>query len=238
MHRGSPPHNDTTVLETKVGYCFHDGRLLDLALTHPAYRHEHHEAEGDFERLEFLGDAVLSLLLADQLYRQRDEADEGTLTVLRSQCASGRALSEIAREIGLDAFLKLGKGDVIPAQSQLPRYLAAALEALLGAAWLDGGLDAAGAIYARLFKARVAALERDPWADNPKGELQALMQAHERSLPVYDVVSVEGPPHAPRYRVTVTADETQAVGEGHSKQSAETSAAQAWLDAYDDTVDS
>lgn len=223
---------DPATLESRIGYCFRDASLLALALTHPSYSHEHREATGDYQRLEFLGDAVLNLILAEQLYRDQAEADEGTLTVLRSQCASGRALSEIAQAIDLGTFLRFGKGDDAPAKRLLQSNLAASMEALLGAAWMDGGLEAARAIYLRLFHGRVAALEQNPWAQNPKGELQAWMQARNLGLPVYAVATVEGPTHDPRFCVAVEIDGLRAIGHGGSKQRAEADAARAWLDDY------
>ena len=103
---------------------------------------------------------------------------------------------------------------------------------LLGAAWIDGGIEAARAIYARLFHGRAGALEAEPWHDNPKGELQARVQAGEPALPVYTLLSVDGPEHAPLYRVQVEAAGCRAVVEGCSKQAAEKAAARAWLLHY------
>ena len=221
-------HDDATV-EGRIGYRFRDPRLLETALTHPSYRHEHADVADDYQRLEFLGDAVLGLLLADQLYRERETADEGELTILRSQCASGRALGGIAREIGLQNRLRLGRSAATADKRQAVRQLAAGLEAVLGAVWLDGGWEAVRAVYARLFHGRMAALDRNPWADNPKGELQAWAQAHGHPNPVYTVVAVDGPTHAPCYVVAVEVAGRQASGQGGGKQRAESAAAAAWL---------
>jgi ribonuclease-3 len=221
-----------TLLQTRLGYAFADANLLQTALTHPSFRHEHPEAGADNQRLEFLGDAVLGLLLAEQLFREKPEADEGALTVLRSRCSNGRVLAEIARSLALNECLLLGRGAGHDGNRCRPSSLAAALEAILGAAWIDGGLEAARAIYARLFHDRAGALEADPWRDNPKGELQARVQAGEPVLPVYTLLAADGPEHAPRYRVQVEAAGCRAVGEGGSKQAAEKAAARAWLAAH------
>jgi len=226
----TPAH--LAAIEARLGYRFRRTELLQAALTHPSFRHEHPEVREDNQRLEFLGDAVLGLLLAEQLFREKPEADEGALTVLRSRCSNGRVLAEIARSLALDECLLLGRGAGHDGNRCRPSSLAAALEAVLGAAWIDGGLEAARAIYARLFHNRAGALEADPWRDNPKGELQARVQAGEPVLPVYTLLAAEGPEHARRYRVQVEAAGCRAVGEGGSKQAAEKAAARAWLAAY------
>lgn len=226
----TPAH--LTALETRLGYRFRRTELLQAALTHPSFRHEHPEVREDNQRLEFLGDAVLGLLLAEQLFREKPAVDEGALTVLRSRCANGRVLAEIARGLALDECLRLGRGAGNDENRCRSSSLAAAIEALLGAAWIDGGLEAARVIYARLFLDRARALEDEPWRDNPKGELQARVQAGEPVLPVYTLLAAEGPEHARRYRVQVEAAGCRAVGEGGSKQAAEKAAARAWLAAY------
>lgn len=215
-------------LEERLGYRFRRPELLQAALTHPSFRHEHPESGADNQRLEFLGDAVLDLLLAEQLFMEQPQADEGALTVMRSRCSNGRALAETARGIELGGCLRLGRG----AARCTPSSLAAALEALLGAAWMDGGIEAARTIYAQLFRGSAGALDAEPWTDNPKGELQARVQAGEPVLPVYTLLAADGPEHAPRYRVQVEAAGRHAVGEGGSKQEAEKAAARAWLEQH------
>lgn len=219
-----------SVLEERLDYRFSDTGLLEIALTHPSYRHEHASSAGDYQRLEFLGDAVLGLLLAEQLYQQETSADEGKMTEMRSRYACGRSLGVIARAIDLESFVRFGcRGDSSP--RNLTRSLAAVVEALLGAAWLDGGLPAARRVYGRLFHDRVAELETTPWAENPKGALQELAQARDLGLPAYTVVASEGPDHAPSFRVMVEVGGMRAEGTGGNKQEAETAAACAWLAA-------
>ena len=226
----TPAHQ--AAFEERLGYHFRRKDLLQAALTHPSFRHEHPGTGADNQRLEFLGDAVLGLLLAEQLFQEQPEADEGALTVLRSRCSNGRVLAEIARDLELGGYMRLGRGAAHGGGRCPPSSLAAALEALLGAAWIDGGIEAARAIYARLFHGRAGALEAEPWHDNPKGELQARVQAGEPALPVYTLLAADGPEHAPRYRVQVEAAGFRAIGEGGSKQAAEKAAARAWLGQY------
>ena len=219
-----------TALESRLGYAFAEPYLLQTALTHPSFRHEHPGMQTDNQRLEFLGDAVLGLLLAEQLFLERPDADEGALTVLRSRCANGTILAEIARELELDNLLRLGRGANSDGNRCRDSNLAAAIEAVLGAAWIDGGIEAARAIYARLFRDRAGVMQADDlWRDNPKGELQAHVQAAGPDLPVYTLIAAEGPDHARRYRVRVEAAGYSAVGEGTSKRDAEKAAARAWL---------
>ncbi len=218
-------------LESRLGYCFNDRSLLQQALTHPSCTPVREESSEHNQRLEFLGDAVLGLLLADQLYRERPD-DEGGLTILRSRCASGRSLARLARTIDLGSHLLLGAGARREALHQQPRTLAAAFEALLGAAWLDGGLPAVQQIYDHLIRDHATMLQRDPWADNPKGELQAWLQSESDELPCYELLSSSGPDHAPSYTVSVTAAGHSATGRGPNKRDAETAAAARWLELY------
>jgi ribonuclease-3 len=217
-------------VETLLGHAFNDRRLLLAALTHPSYRHEHPETGDDFQRLEFLGDAVLNLLTAEHVYRRDAASDEGLLTVLRSQCASGRALARLARELNLGACLRLGRSAASSAREKTSgRILAGALEALFGALWLDGGAAAAAKAFARLFGARLQELTPDPWAGNPKGELQDIAQRRFQTLPGYSVEESCGPAHKRRYRVAVTLGGLRAEGEGDSRRAAERQAAHALL---------
>ncbi|MDD5706832.1 MAG: ribonuclease III [Kiritimatiellae bacterium] len=235
MHKHAAMPSDPTLepvaLETAIGYTFRDPQLLASALTHPSYRHEHDDVKDDFQRLEFLGDAVLGLLTAEYVFRQHEADDEGLLTVLRSQCTSGRALAAVAAEIDLGARLRLGRGDERQLRRQQGRILADAMEAVMGAVWLDGGHAGAAAVFERVFVPRMSRLSQSLWAHNPKGELQDLAQRRYQCLPLYVVESSGGPEHAPRYVVSVTVDGRRALGEGGSKRMAESAAARALLTA-------
>ena len=216
------------ILEKRLGYVFTDQTLLALALTHPSYGYEHPEAGGDNQRLEFLGDAVLDLLVAEYAYLRVPDVDEGVLTVMRSQCVSGKALAEVASSMDLGSFMRFGKSLKTEAQRNLPRNLAAAFEAVVGAIWLDGGLEAVRDVFRVYFTAKVDALAHSVWTGNPKGRLQALAQK-EHDQPVYSVESVSGPPHDPHFRVRVSALGREAIGEGGGRHRAEAAAALEWL---------
>lgn len=189
-----------TELEKRIGYVFRNAALLDRALTTPACRMDHPEAV-DNQRLEFLGDAVFGLLSADAVFTAYPSEQEGSLTVRRTHLVSGLALAEAAERIGLDKFLKRNAG-----ASPLPphaKVYADAMEAVMGAVWLDGGLDAVRSVFARLDLPIGGKLNE--WGDNPKGRLQVLAQARKPSRrPVYTVDSVSGPPHRPIVTVTVS----------------------------------
>lgn len=220
---------DLAALEAVLGYSFHDRRLLLTAVTHPSYRYEHLDVSDDSQRLEFLGDAVLGLLTAEYVYRRHADGDEGLLTVLRSRGTSGKALAQVARALNLGAFLRLGRGEDSPRRRQHGRTLADAMEAVIGAAWIDGGFAAAAVLFGRAIEPLLRGLSRDPWEDNPKGELQAYAQSRFQTLPLYRGAPPTGPDHAPCHRATVELGGELAVGEGGSKQEAESAAARALL---------
>lgn len=222
---------DVVALQERMGYRFRDGGLLAAALTHRSYRFEHAGVDADNERLEFLGDSILGTLATEHLYRTFTACDEGRLTALRSRVTSGKALAHCAREIGLGACLRMGQGEARTGGCMRASNLANALEALLGAAYLDGGLEAARTIFNEVILRRAAGLDEDPWADNPKGRIQELAQSRWRQGPRYEVLSAAGPAHAPHYTVKLTLpDGSEATGEGSSKQAAEAAAAEAMLE--------
>jgi len=218
-------------LERTLGYGFVNRSLLETALTNPSYRSDH-TAEGvkDNQRLEFLGDAVFGLLTAQEVYERFGDEDEGGLTVRRSHMASGRALAELARRIGLGSYLRLGKGDEAAGGREKDKSLTDAMEAVFGAAWCDGGLKAARKIYATLM-AEHADEPLDVWAENPKGQLQELAQRKVwPDSPAYELTEVTGPSHAPQYTVRASVHGGHAAtGEGKTKRAAEVAAAQALL---------
>ena len=219
-------------LETSLGYVFKNGALLEKALTNPSYRADHAaEKVEDNQRLEFLGDAVFGLLTAQLVFERYAEEDEGGLTVRRSHLASGRGLAELARRIGLGAYLRLGKGDEAAGGRDKEKSLTDAMEAVFGAAWCDGGLTAVQTIFHTLVDGQLE-VPLDVWSENPKGGLQELAQRHAwPDSPVYESVDVAGPDHAPLYTVKArVAGGYEAVGEGRTKRAAETAAAKALLE--------
>ncbi len=216
-------------LEKALGYRFRRRARLELALTHPSFRHEATDVSEDNQRLEFLGDAVLGMVVADHLVATHLEHAEGELTRLRSQIANTQALAVIARGIGLGEALRLGRGESQNGGAQRVGNLADALEAVIGAAYLDGGLKAAQKIFEKLF---VPPLEKitDGDGENPKGSLQELCQKLWKINPEYRVVSAEGPAHARSYCVeAVIRGEVYGSGQGPNKRVAESTAAAAAL---------
>ncbi len=185
------------------GYTFRDDALLKEALTTPAYRMVHPRAT-DNQRLEFLGDAVLGLLAAERLYVAFPHAAEGALTVRRTHMVSSAALCAAANRFGLASRLKRNRG-----AAELSRHaktLADAVEAILGAAYLDGGFAAARTIFETLGLPTQGQADADG-CDNPKGALQERVQAlHPPRHPVYELVRAEGAAHAPVFTVRVTVE--------------------------------
>ncbi len=214
----------------KHGLTFTDWALLDLALTHPSYRNEHPEVTGDNERLEFLGDALLDFLAAEWLYRRHPELDEGEMTRWRARLVQGEQLARFAEDLGLEAVLQVGRGEAESWERARISILADAFEALLGALYLDQGLEAVRRfVVPRLAQAQAA------WAAqgapvNPKTRLQEWTQARGLGTPRYVLVRREGPDHAPRFWAAVqVAGREWGRGVGPSKRAAEQAAAeQAW----------
>jgi len=211
-------------LEKRIKYRFKKKALLEAALTHPSYRYEMPDAESDNQRLEFLGDAVLGLLAADILMERNPQAAEGELTKLKSAISSGLALASAARALGLGAHLRLGKGEAASGGADRDSNLEDALEALLGAVWLDGGLKAARKFFDRnIFQCLENA---EPVLNNPKGILQEYAQKKGYAAPEYKVTEATGPDHARRYCVEVTVSTYAYRGEGTSRREAEKNAAE------------
>ena len=216
-----------SALEEKLGYNFRDKSLLEQALTTPACRMDR-PSVSDNQRLEFLGDAVFGFLAADAVYNAYPEEQEGALTVRRTHLVSGATLAETAERIELRKYLMRNKG-----ATELPpcaKPLSDAMEAVMGAVWLDGGLDAARSVFAKLNLPVDEPLNE--WRANPKGALQVRAQALRPSChPEYVVDSVTGPDHAPIVTVTVRVRGMgEATATAGSKSAAEVAAAAALLE--------
>ena len=220
-----------TEFENRIGYGFKNRSLLEMALTSPSCRMEHPEVE-DNQRLEFLGDAVFGLLSASAVFSAYPGEQEGALTVRRTHLVSTVALIAAAKRIGLGEFLKRNAGaGPLPKNAKM---LADALEAVMGAVWLDGGMESAKRFFLRLELPIDKKL--NVWSDNPKGHLQVLSQSLKPSRkPVYRVDSVKGPSHAPTVPVTVS---VQGLGSATvtagSQRQAEVAAAVALLEKLND----
>ena len=232
--------SDLATLQDRLGYQFRDEGQLRLALTHPSVAHESGAAGagGDeaprrpqhTQRLEFLGDAVLQLVLTRELYEKFPVFDEGPLTKARAKLVNRRTLAEHARALGLGAHLVLGHGEEMHGGRERPSALADTFEALLGAIFLDGGLEAARDFILREFGAAFGKLSVLPIIENPKGELQELLQARSPEAPEYQVLSSSGPDHDRMFECTVQhAGVELAHGRGKSKKAAESDAALAAL---------
>ncbi|MBN1269101.1 MAG: ribonuclease III [Kiritimatiellae bacterium] len=217
-------------LEAALGYRFRRRARLEMALTHPSYRYEDQTAPDDNQRIEFLGDAVLGLIAAEHLFRRFHEMREGELTKLRSQIASSKALAHIAEKIELGKYLRLGRGEDKSGGAERPSNLADALEAILGAAYLDGGMKAACRIFNKLFAAELDQMHGHLWAANPKGALQEYAQDRWKMSPHYRIVHEDGPAHSKNFTAEVLVNgRVCGSGRGANKRTAEVAAARAAL---------
>ena len=190
-------------LERILGHAFRDPALLELALTHPSVAHEQGMPIQTNQRLEFLGDAVLQLVLTRELYEKFPAFGEGPLTKARAKLVNRRTLAERARQLGLGRNLILSRGEETHGGRDRPSTLADTFESLLGAILLDGGFEVAREFILRLFLEAFGQLEVIPILENPKGELQELLQAKSSEAPRYHVVSVSGPDHDRMFECTV-----------------------------------
>ncbi|MGK0189009.1 MAG: ribonuclease-3 [Verrucomicrobiales bacterium] len=217
-------------LEQRTGYKFRNSLLLAEALTHPSLAYETQRPHFDNQRLEFLGDAVLQLVLTDELYRIFPKFNEGTLTKLRSRLVSRSALNRCAVSIRLGDYLLMGKGEDASGGRNRPSTLADAVESLIGAVYLDSGIEAARAFVLRLCDTHLQEIIDEPDEINPKGHLQELLQSHSTVSPHYHIVAQEGPDHCKIFKAEVIwCGQILASGTGKSKKLAETAAARAAL---------
>ena len=212
-------------LEERIGHRFADGRLLELALTHSSWCAEN-DGESSNERLEFLGDAVLGLAAAHRLYGDARCLTEGQMSKARAAVVSGAALAEVGRRLGLGALLRLGRGEESSGARGNPSLLANALEAVIGAVYLDGGPSSADIVIGRLMGRRLRNAARTPGGADFKTRLQELAAGAGLAPPRYKVTA-SGPEHLKRFRVSVSAGSAGGVGEGSTKKGAAQRAAKA-----------
>ncbi|MFN0045576.1 MAG: ribonuclease III [Sphingorhabdus sp.] len=202
-----------------------DLEIYERALTHGS------TGQPDYQRLEFLGDRILGLVIADLLYHRFDSEAEGRLSHRLNALVSGSTCAEIARQIELFSYIKLGKQARDDGAQQSDNVLGDAMEALIGALYLDHGLDAARAFIERLWGPLIETANGAP--KHPKSSLQEWCAANGRKVPEYQITKKEGPPHAMRFEITVTVKGFDPVSaSANSKQAAETAAALAFLEAY------
>jgi len=218
-------------IEAALGYAFRDPDLLRTALTHKSFINENPtSAGGHNERLEFLGDAVLDLVVSHVLVERFPAHDEGDLSKLRAVVVSEPGLAAAARRLGLGDGLRLGKGEELTGGRAKASLLADSYEAVLAAIYLDGGLESASAAVQRHFGEVLAGLERGEGAVDYKTRLQEWVQAHLRVIPRYKLVATTGPDHDKTFETELTVGEdVLARGVGKSKKEAEQRAAAAAL---------
>lgn len=212
-------------LMNALGYQFQNPALLRQALTHPSM------GKADNQRLEFLGDAVLQYLTSDLLYQSHPSDQEGSLTHLRALLVCEASLSQVARDLGVGQALLMDKGEELTGGRDKPSVLCDAMEAILAAVYLDGGMDAARAIVQHHWPQPEAV--RRPMQDS-KGALQELLQHNGSGTPTYEIIEQSGPPHDRRFEAAVFCKDTElARGCGKTKKQAEQAAALSALKQYD-----
>ncbi len=213
---------------SKLGYTFKNPKLLETALTHPSYGGDHHVPH--YQRLEFLGDAVLELAISRYLYFEFPEVDEGKLTRIRAGLVREETLCRAARRLELGRHIRLSVGEDRSGGREKPSILCDVMEAVLAAVYLDGGFDAAVAVIRRALAEDLHPQMLEDHLD-AKSRLQEILQ-RDGDMPTYEFVSMQGPPHAPLFRYSVTVNgKALGVGDGTSKQSAQQEAARAALRA-------
>ena len=215
-------------LEKRIGYTFADRSHLLLALTHSSYANEYRLRRiGHNERIEFLGDAVLEIIASDFLYRNFPEMSEGQMSRKRASLVCEPTLAYCARQIGLGEFLFLGKGEDMSGGRGRDSILSDALEALIGAIYLDGGMEEAKTF---IMKYILDDIEHKSMFRDSKTYLQEILQKDGGDAPTYEITGQSGPPHAPVFRATVYRyEKALAEGEGKTKKQAEQAAALAAL---------
>lgn len=217
-------------LESRIAYQFKQPELLQEALTHPSLPYESKNPQRHNQRLEYLGDAVLQLVLSEAIYHQFPLDDEGLLTKLRTRLVQTRTLAHIARHLCLGRDLLLGKGEESNGGRARESTLADVMEAVIGAVYLDGGIEAVRPFVLQHWSHDLAALQHSPVELNPKGQLQELLQGEGGNTPTYRIIAAEGPDHQKVFEaVVVWQDRDLAAGTGRSKKEAQTAAAQAAL---------
>jgi ribonuclease III len=213
-------------LKAHIGYQFNNAATLTQALTHRSF------AANNNERLEFLGDSVLNFIIAHQLYNRFSKLPEGDLSRLRAALVKESTLSEIASRLNIGESLKLGEGELKSEGWKRPSILADALEAIVGAVYLDGGFAAAETLVLKLYEQKLANIDPKIIDKDAKSQLQEYLQGKKIELPDYNVVSIEGEAHAQTFKIECVIQKLHisTVGEGTSRRIAEQQAAQLALD--------
>jgi ribonuclease-3 len=223
---------DISVLMECIGYTFKDVSLLERALTHGSAQDRGLESN---QRLEFLGDAVLDLVISERLYSRAEEMDEGRMTQSKARVVSGINLQRVAERWGLLAYLHVGKM-YSTREDVAPSILADAVEAVIAAVHIDGGVDVVREVILRHFDSDLGQAVEMPEEGDHKSRLSRFFQRRRQSHPVYRCVGVSGPPHKPEFEVAIMTDGVErARAQGNSKQSAEQEAARLLLELLEDS---
>jgi len=204
-----------------IHYTFQDESLMMMALTHRSFNAQHNE------RLEFLGDSILSFLIAQELYKRFPKIDEGDLSRLRAQLVKESSLSSIATSMGLGDFIQLGEGELKSAGWRRPSILADTLEAMIGAIYLDAGIEPAHQFVLRFFEKQLNEIDPKIIQKDAKTLLQELLQSQKSDLPIYTVVSIEGEAHSQSFTIEciIKKSNIKTQGIGQSRRIAEQEAA-------------
>lgn len=220
--------------QSQMGIQFEDVALLDEALTHSSFTNEHPECGvGDNQRLEFLGDAILDFLVGEWIYTHYPSAQEGVLTSVRAHIVRTEGLASFAEQVNLGKYLRLGKGEATSGGRSRAANLCAAFEALVGAIYLDQGIERARLWMHRFLEQREEEMARHYGSRDPKTTLQEYVQGHLHVTPAYRIVREEGPDHAKIFSAQVLVDDqVWGEGAGPSKREAEKAAADAALKAH------
>ena len=204
-----------------IHYTFQDASLMMMALTHRSFNAQHNE------RLEFLGDSILSFIVAQELYQRFPKIDEGDLSRLRAQLVKESSLSSIATSMGLGDFIQLGEGELKSAGWRRPSILADTLEAIIGAIYLDAGIEPAHQFVLRFFEKQLNEIDPKLIQKDAKTLLQELLQSQKSDLPIYTVVSIEGEAHSQSFTIEciIKKSNIKTQGIGQSRRIAEQEAA-------------
>ncbi|HFS8457300.1 TPA: ribonuclease III [Vibrio cholerae] len=219
----TPPMNKLT---SKLDYTFKETELLNLALTHRSANGKHNE------RLEFLGDSILSFVIADELYRRFPKVNEGDMSRMRATLVRGNTLAELGREFDLGDYLKLGPGELKSGGFRRDSILADAVEAIIGAIYLDSDLETARRIVLEWYQCRLEEIKPGASQKDPKTRLQEFLQGRRKPLPVYTVTNIKGEAHNQEFTVAceVAGMDTPVIGKGTSRRKAEQAAAETALE--------
>ena len=218
--------SELLVLSKRLGHTFKDSSLLEVAITHRSANRNH------YERMEFLGDAILNMVVSDTLYKKFPEATEGQLSRLRASLVKGDNLSKHAKQLELGEYLRLGSGELKSGGFRRKSILADVFESIIGAIYLDAGFDVARQFILNIFQQQIAAVDLSQNLKDPKTQLQEFLQAQGHELPTYEIQSTSGKAHNQTFQVSCEVEVLPAlvIGTGTSRRKAEQAAAKQVLE--------